>query len=584
MIDTLVSTLDPLLSLAQLRGGGGGGAGAGGGFSSNAGGESLVLVSWWKPLVLFAGFVGWAWVVATIYDKDAARFYLGRRKWNLIHVVFAVGAIATGLLLPSFWIAAPAFLGILGADLVLYALKRNTDSRVPAGQKWSFDLDNIKQARADRQKEKLQRSVSLEFRGPAGLVAVPPRESAEYQIRVAAETVLREAVDARASRIDIAPAGDNGKYAMGLMVDGVRQMLDPLPSDQALAIIDFFKGASGLDIADRRRKLRADLGLEQAGGRRTLRITTAGGSKGVNLTILFDPAEQVHFNIDELGVLDSQMGELKSIIQESQGVVLVAAPPMNGRTATLYALLRAADPYTSNVQSIETEPAAPIEGVRQNVFDPFADAEYSTTVRSILRRDPDVVAVAELPDATTAIEISQADHERTRTYVGLRAENALVAVQTYLKAVGDLEKAATSLHGVIAQRLVRKLCLNCRVEYAPSPELLKKLGVPAGKVSHLYKKGGQVLIKNKPEVCPVCKGAGFFGQEGVFEIFVIDDDARAAIRAGDLAGLRSALRKKRLPSIQEASVQKAVRGLTSVEEVARVTSPPKKKDKAAATS
>lgn len=564
------SLIDPLWTLAQgfgLQQQGGAGGGLGGG----EGGEALWLVSPWKPIVALVFFLGWAWVVATIYDKDAARWFLPRKAWNLGHVVAGVVAFALVLLVPVFWIGLPAMALVLGLDLGVYALARNRDHRVPDSQHWTLDFEKMKRARAERQTVKSRGQVTLELRGPKGLVPPPAKESPEYEVRLAGEKLLLDAIDARASRIDVAP-GTNGAYVAAFLVDGVRQNRDAMQPANAFAVIDFFKAASGLDVNDRRRRLRADIAMEQGGARRKLRIITSGGAAGLRLSILVDPESQVKFKLEELGLLEGQRKELEAIVKERQGAVLVAAPPQGGRTATLYTLLRAHDPYTSNVQTIELEPSDTIEGVRHNVFNPMADgAEYSTTVRSILRRDPDVVAIAELPDPATAVEVTRADHERTRTYVGLRADNSLVAIQTFMKAAGDSEAAANALHGVIAQKLLRKLCLNCRVEYPPSPELLRKLGVPAEKVSKLFKKGGQVLIKNKPEVCPVCQGVGYFGQEGVFEVFRLDADERKLIASNDLAGLRAALRKKRLPSIQDAALAKAVQGVTSVEEVVRVT-------------
>ena len=132
----------------------------------------------------------------------------------------------------------------------------------------------------------------------------------------------------------------------------------------------------------------------------------------------------------------------------------------------------------------------------------------------------------------------------------------------------------TALHGVVAQRMVRKLCTNCRVAYPPTPEMLKKLGLPEGKIQQLFKKGGQVLIKNKPEVCPVCKGSGYVGQEGIFEVFFLDKEERDLISTGNLQGLRAAFRKRSLPVLQHAAIRKAVDGVTSVEEVLRVTADP----------
>jgi type IV pilus assembly protein PilB len=267
------------------------------------------------------------------------------------------------------------------------------------------------------------------------------------------------------------------------------------------------------------------------------------------------------------------MTELKALTAEEAGVVLVAGLPDGGRTTALYSITRMHDAYTKNVQTVELDQQDTIEGVRQNVWEAAADGpEFSTLVRSILRRDPAVLSVAELPDANTAKEISKADQERTRTYVGIRADGAAAAIATWMKAVGEAEAATKSLQGVIAVRLVRKLCGNCKVAYQPSPDMVKKLGLPPDRVKQLFKKGGQVLIKNKPEVCPACNGVGYFGQEAVWEVYKFSNEDRALIRKGDLATLfKVEMRKRSIPTIQQAALRKAVDGITSVEELARLS-------------
>ena len=533
--------------------------------------QGLFLLSPWKPILMILPFIGWAWVVSTIYDKDAARWYFKRRAWNLGHIGAAIAALAAAVLAPSFWIGLPVVVFVLAADLAVYAFLRNRDDRVPEHFKWSFDLSKMRARSEQRKAAKLQKNVELGLRGPSGLVPAPVKEAPEYAVRIAAEQTIMDAMDIRSSRFEIRPI-DAQNYGVVYTVDAVAQAGPTAPKEQAVAVISLLKAVAGLDVQDIRRKQQGDLAVERAGGRTTLRLTTSGAAGGVFLRGQFDPESQVKLSVDEVGLLPEQRQELEGLIDEQEGVVLVGAPPYSGRTTTLYAILRMHDAYTTNVQTLELEPVGMIEGVRQNKFDPMEDgAEYATTVRSILRRDPDVLAVAELPDQATAIELTRADTERSRVYVGLKADNSLAAIQTFLKAVGDARPVAACIRGVVAQKLVRKLCPNCRVEYQPAPEMLKKLGVKPGSVSKLYRKGGQVLIRNKPDTCPMCQGSGYFGQEGVFEVFRLGPEERALIAAQDLVGLRAALQKKRLPTIQESAIRKALEGKTSVEEVARIT-------------
>ncbi len=533
--------------------------------------QGLFLVSPWKPILVILPFIGWAWVVSTIYDKDALRWYFKRRAWNGAHLLVAIVSLGAIALAPSFWIGWPAMAVLLFLDLAVYAFLRNRDDRVPKHAKWSLNFSSMKDRSEQRKAMKLQKNVEVTFRGPNGVIPPPPKEAPEYDLRIAAESVLIDAMDGRANRFEIRPI-DKQSYGLVYTVDGVSQAGKTIPQQQAIEVINFFKSAAGLDIQDLRRKLQGDIGIERAGAQTPLRVTTSGIAGGLLLRGQFDPEAQIRFDLDEVGLLPNQREELDRLIEEAQGVVLLAAPPYNGRTSSLYAILRAHDAYTTNVQTIELEPIGMIEGVRHNKFDPSEDgAEYSTTVRSILRRDPDVLAIAELPDAATAVEVTKADNERSRLYVGLRADNSMGAIQAFTKATNDPKAAGACLHGVIAQKLIRKLCPNCRAEYQPTPEMLKKLGVKPGQVTKLYRKGGQVLIRNKPDTCPVCQGSGYFGQEGVFEVFMLSDEERALIAKQDLVGLRAAIQKKRLPTIQESAIRKAIAGITSVEEVARIT-------------
>jgi type II secretory ATPase GspE/PulE/Tfp pilus assembly ATPase PilB-like protein len=321
--------------------------------------------------------------------------------------------------------------------------------------------------------------------------------------------------------------------------------------------------------------------VEKDGVKHKVRLTSIGITGGMRLTMLFDPDIAVKRAATDLGLLSekeplNQLETLRAIIaDEKRGVVVLAGLPDGGRTTTMYTIAAMHDAYTQSVQTVEFEPQLQLEGVRHQAFDAQAEgADFGTMVRSMLRRDPDVLAVAEVPDANTAKEIAKSDTERTRVYACVRSDNAVAAVEGYVRAVGDNALAAKGLRGAVAGRLLRRLCPNCKVEYAPAPDLVKKLTGGETKVERLFKKGGQVLIKNKPEVCPTCGGVGYLGQEGIFEVFPIDDEERELIATGNFPGLKAAFRKRGMPSIAQAAIRKALTGVTSVEEVQRATTGP----------
>ncbi|MEX2217708.1 MAG: ATPase, T2SS/T4P/T4SS family [Phycisphaerales bacterium] len=541
-------------------------------------GEGLFLVSFWKPIILLAPFVGWAWVISKIYDTHAERFHLNRKMWNLIHLTAGLVAFAAAVAMPiqgeaAFWAGLGAMILILSGDLLTYAVVANKDERVPEEFHIRFNMAKLTEAREAKAVAKRQGKVELVIKAlDKTTVAVPEKESPEFEVRAMSESIVLRGMEMRATQVDLAPTGKDGAYASAYLVDGVRQAGEAMPAAAAVKVIDFWKGAAKLDVADRRRKLTGDVNIERDTQRVRIRLTTSGTQAGMRLTMIFDPERAVRRKAADLGLLENQMAELKALVEDGKGVVLLAAPADMGRTTSFYSILRMHDAYTHNVQTVEMEPQDSLEGIRQNRFEAAGEGpEYSTFVRSIMRRDPDVVGVGEMPDEATAREISRVEVERTRVYLSLRTDNALLAIQAWVKAVGDADQAAKVLHGALAQKLLRKLCVNCRVAYQPSPDMLKKLNVPSDKPRQLFKKGGQVLIKNKPEVCPVCRGIGYVGQEGIFEVFRLEKPEREMVKSGNWAGLRGEFRKRKLPTIQEAALKKVIDGLTSVEELLRVT-------------
>lgn len=543
----------------------------------------LTLVSWWKPILLLPPVVGWAWFVSRIFDKHAARFSLPRKQWNLIHLSVGTIAVLAAFLLPVPGIAGvlAAFgllVVVLGADILIFVQMHNKDERTQQGHELKLDFSAMAESKKKKAEAKQAGTVQLQIVGPGKqTVKVPDKETPEYEIRAKAEDQFIPAAEGRARMFEFAPIDANSNYAVTMTVDGVKQPVEKMTGAQAIKLIDFWKSAAGMDVADRRRKQQAMITVGRGEvWHKPIRVSTIGGKAGPKLTLLIEPAKQVQRTVDDLGLLDAQLAALHTIRDDKGGLVLIAAGPSQGLTTSLYSITTLHDPYTTIVQTVESDVQAALEGANQNAFDAQGSGEYSTLVRSILRRDPDFVTVADLPDKDTALEVVRADLKRTRVYLGLRAEGALQAIQGFVKFHGDAAAVGAELKGVMAQKLCRRLCQNCRVAYQPKPEMLQKLGLPADKVKQLFKKGGQVLIKNKPEPCPVCSGGGYFGQVAMFEVYPLGDAERDMIRAEDWNGLRAELRKRQLPSIQQVGLRRAVEGVTSLEEITRVTTAAKK--------
>ncbi len=540
-----------------------------------------ILVSPWKPVLLLLPFIPWAIVISRIFDKHAARFNLPREKYNTVHLVMATAAVLLAIAMPmkselAFWMGWLLMVVVLVADVMIFTNIHNKDERVPEAHRINlFDTSKWTEARKAKELEKQAGKAELVIRSPdKTAVQVPVMGTPEFELRVQAEQFYSKAGQARASQVEMVPLNKD-QYQARMLVDGMPVNGDTMAGADAMKVMDFWRAAAKLDLADRRKKQIGEVTVERADLKRKVRITSIGTQAGMRLQMLFDPDKAVVRELAETGMLQQQIEEVKKLVATKGGCVLLAAPPDGGRTTTFYAVMRNNDAYTQNIQTVEMDPQGSMEGVRQNKFDSTAEGpEYSTFVRSIIRRDPDVLGLAEMPDNNTAKEVAKADPERVRIYLSLGATSALQAIQGYVKAVGDADLAAKGLRGAIAQRLMRRLCKNCKVPYQPSPDMLKKLGLPADKVPQLFKKGGQVMVKDKPQTCSMCDGNGYFGQEGAFEVFVLEDADRAAIKAGDWNALKLSLRKRNLATIQQAALRKAIEGSTSVEEVLRVTAEP----------
>lgn len=530
--------------------------------------EAIVLSSIVKPLLMVAALVGWGrW--ASMLDKDAEYFYLPRTPMNAMTV--GAGALAFGLwlLIPIFWLGLPiAAIIIVGAGFG-YAQMRNRT--VPEAERWSLNADFFHQFIARKRQEATDRTLQLRFvsndnKSQPPKQNVPLQEDPHYPAHAALDELLSDAIHRHAQRMDLEAGREETKVQ--LQIDGVSFKGEPMEPAGAVAAIDYLKAQAGLDAEDRRRKqignLKINLG---AFGEHTLRITTAGSTRGLVCSIEIDPRKQLNIPFDKLGLLESQAAQLKPVLAESEGLVIVATPAKQGRTTTLYALLSQHDPYLTDIHSMEPRVEFELEGVSQHAT---PGEEWAKPLNSLLLREPAIVMLAQLPDKQTAALAAQAATDGKRVYVGMRADDTFAALRAYARALGDTQTAASGLRAVISQRLVRTLCPACRQPYQPDAAALKKLNVPASRVSQLYKASGQIVEGNKQETCPTCLGIGYIGRSAAYEVMVLDDQARALLAEGDTNGLRSHLRKQKMLWLQEAALAKVVNGQTSISEVMRV--------------
>lgn len=531
---------------------------------------AAVLVGWWKMLLIFIPFGLWAWLVSSRLDKDARYFHMNHLMWNGIHLGAGFAALCAALFIPIFLIGWPVEIMLLLGPILVYWKLRN--AAVPEENRYYLSSQSFTQKMAARAVRKAAQQAMLQFSDSSKKVRdVPVKDNPLFPVHMVAEDLLGPAIAARASRVEVA-IGPNGA-AVSQFIDGIRYKREPIATDAAIRMIDYLKDIAGLDVNDRRRRQQGDFKVRGPNGNNDVTMVAKGSSSGQLATIDFDRSKRLQKPFDGLGLLGPQFESLQAFKEphERHGIILVGAPSGQGLTTTSYAILARHDAYTSNIKALEREVAVRLEGVDQVVWDPTnPDVDYATNLQSILRRDPDVVLVSDIRDNETARVAADPGMQGPLLYVQQPLPTIVDQIRDWVKRVGDVKQATRALRAVTNQRLMRSLCPNCRQAYTPTPEQIKKLNLPK-KVTQLYRAGGKVQVKNKIEDCPICAGTGYLGQTAAFEVFIVDEEARKALAAGDLKAALAHARRNNMIYLQEAAMAKVVAGETALDEVVRIT-------------
>ncbi len=540
----------------------------------------VILISPWKPLLVFVTFVAWAWLASTHLEKDAKAAHLNSQNWNAAFAISASLGLVVMLIGDSFYIFYPIGVAIMLAPILLYWKVRN--EAVSEEHKFKLGTDGLKAAMEQRKVAKAHKQVSLHFDGKKGAVDIPDKETSAYEVYITAEEYIHEALSNRASRLELylTSKGCQSQY----LVDGFPTKQEPMPAELGAKVLALFKEMSGADPKDVRRKQSGTFDVTGDVPSTTVTMTSSGSSSEHFVRLDFNRAESVMRDWASIGMLTKQRELLDQLKNEEQrhGVVLIGGSKQSGVTTTGYSILSQHDAYLCNIVTLEQEVIGSLEGITHNDVASI-DQPYATQLQTIIRRDPEVILAADLNDAESARMAAKPGREGPLIFVSMSSSSMSELISKWAAMVADPRQAFDGLQAVVFQRLARRLCENCRVAYKPSEDLGKQ-GLPVDSVEQLYRQGGQVEHKNKVIECPVCSGKGYVGQVGIFETLFLDRDTRKHLIAGDLKGaLAHAKRNKRYIRMQEAAWSKVAEGDTSLEEFARVN-PKKKKSKKKASA
>ena len=377
------------------------------------------------------------------------------------------------------------------------------------------------------------------------------------------QQIFEKAIEMRSTDIHLEPKGAE-ELTVRCRIDGIMQNVSTLKGSAGKAILSAIKVCADMDIAERRRPQDGTFALLKGGHKFDVRAASGPTNFGEKMALRLLDADSnvIKGGLASLGMRDSMLKTLQAIVQQPHGMLIVCGPTGSGKTTTLYVALSEIDVLSRNIVTIEDPIEYQLENISQTAVNSAADLTFAKILRSVLRQDPDVILVGEIRDKETAEIAMQAALTGHFVFTTLHANDTATTVTRLLDIGIDTTLIQSAITAVLAQRLVRVLCPKCKEPYPAPAEFRQKLGVPADKEVTIYKEKG----------CPACHGTGYKGRTGVHELLVFDNAIRELlVEHPSIQAIRAAARKAGTRTLQEAGIAKVLAGITSINEIVRVT-------------
>jgi type II secretory ATPase GspE/PulE/Tfp pilus assembly ATPase PilB-like protein len=565
-----------------------------------------------KLLLVVAVYLAWVrtcwWV-----DEDCREVGMPTVRWNPAMLACGCAGLLLVWGLPVFW---ASFLGLVTLYLsptLLYVAARNekvpeedkvlTAAHLSELSKRYLSMQFGRKARA----EEKQKIIPIRFIGKSGNTARPDdaarvrraQESPSY--REALEMVYR-ALQMRATDIHMEPTRE--EMTVRLRIDGMLQPAKSFERHEGDSILNIFKVLAALDITEKRvsqdgsfsaevitpveekpgkkpRSVFADDEDEQAAAPKTVlrqvdfRVATAGSVAGEKMVMrLLDRSRSIN-DLSRLGMRERMRDQIRLLVTQPHGMFIVCGPTGAGKSTTLYACLSEIDRFQKNVITVENPVEYHIDNVTQIEINPKAGKTFASELRSILRQDPDVIYIGEVRDHETAEIACQAAQTGHMVFTTLHANDTMTALGRLLELGVKPFMVASSVSGILGQRLVRLLCPRCKVSYRPNPEMLRRANLPAERIKFFFrapKTAEGIQGEEGPEPCPHCNGTGYRGRTGIFELLVINEKIREMIKDNpNFDAIRQEAMKSGTVLLSQDGMRIVVGGETSIEELLRVS-------------
>jgi general secretion pathway protein E len=387
-------------------------------------------------------------------------------------------------------------------------------------------------------------------------------ESSDQHIVNAVEFMLQHAFDSRASDIHIEPKREAS--LIRFRIDGVLHDIQTMPRIVHNAVVSRLKTMSRLDIAEKRRPQDGRVKATRAGKEVELRVSSLPVAFGEKLVLrIFDP-DVLTQDLSSLGFYPEELMRFNEFISRPHGIILVTGPTGSGKTTTLYSALKSIANQERNITTIEDPIEMVIEEFNQTAVQPKIGIDFANALRHILRQDPDVIMVGEIRDPETAQYAVQAALTGHLVFSTLHTNDAATSISRLVDLGVERFLISSTLIGAMAQRLVRKVCTHCAAERALDAEeaATLRLTVPPGK---------RIKVK-EGQGCHECRGTGYLGRSGIFEILSVDDTIKPLIVEGkDAPEIKREATRAGMRTLRQSALRRLAEGQTSFEEVVRVT-------------
>ena len=374
--------------------------------------------------------------------------------------------------------------------------------------------------------------------------------------------VLLQAIRDKASDIHFEPF--ENEYKMRYRIDGVLYEMIPPPKYIAAALSSRIKVMADLDIAERRMPQDGRISLSVHGNPIDLRVSVLPTMFGESVVLRVLDRSQASFNMNELGIRPDGLELMDNLIHKPNGIIIVTGPTGCGKTTTLYSALNQLNDIETKIITTEDPVEYDVDGLIQVQMKPDIGLTFARCLRSILRQDPDIILVGEIRDLETAEIAAQASLTGHVVFTTLHTNDAPSSVARLLDLGVEPFLITATVEGIVAQRLVRRICASCKTQFEPSETQLKELQITPDDVK------GKKFYYGRG--CSRCNNTGYRGRIGIFEIMMFNDEIRELVMKQASTGiLRSAAQKNGMRLLRDNGLLAIYDGITTIDEIAKET-------------